>query len=1671
MVGLLRRILSSGYIIVAIGTVGFAAVLSLQFIVEFSRREAFATLQNAQNSQRTLNLLAKEIWQLRYWDNSPNFDYEALQKERIDIQRRITTLQKSVVQHAARLRQLSDVQVLNAQTDEYIDASSASHELWKKTGRWYTGTERQGLIGAIEVLDRTYQATPATAPLHSTLKEIQFEQYHILARGLVGARSMPDGVMLSDAARRALTQIDNVSLPADLMSQAKRALVALMNKEYITQQLELSASIARRNKLFDELENNLRALALDLEHTGLAAQEGFETARRQSLVIVTSGSIGLCTLFVLFGITSTRSTRRQAALLRLSERRFKDFASASSDSLVEIGPDFKIIETYRINEGNSPVDRRLAPGQPFFETPDRMLQSGLYHILKREEAFRDYEAQLPTPHGTYAYRRVNGVPFYDVNHKFAGFRLSIVNTTDQKKLELEVDSRRALYEQLVEQIPGAVFVVAIPKDGPSSLEYVSPSFTKLLGYSLEEANEKIRARGTIITGNDINRARELRARSGDGSVEMKTTVQHKDGTLIPVVYSSRRIRPGAHGEDRNLVMFLDISELEAAERAVSERERQLTSILSNIGSAYFFSVVMGDGKIEPQFCSAGVEAVLGYTPQEWTDLFLEGETGFARTAPPEDRPRIEAMFNEMKEGKDPYQWEFQAINRRLRKDGTIISCMTRGRHIRLPDGRLLQEGMVIDVTADMRRQEELIRLKAAVDGASDCIAVWRRLDKVPGGRRELIYANKAAQEMIARTTFDFDKDKAWGATEGDPEPDLDMVGIDRVVDLHGRWQGQKAVLTGPGRPVILDITLTRIDENMELHVTRDITAIKELEQANERARAELQDVVAALDFAGEGISITENTKIKFANKSFAKIVEVDNPSSVLGKAFVDLIVEADPPSSETQAAMRVAMAAGKSYASEATVTLPSGSQKILRWSTAALGDGRWINISRDVTEARSLELRRTGLDRSVAELASRRDISRMPPREVYELILREIADTMDVKRCGIWRFTTDKAALQSVLAVENGRINSEFSTLEKAGREPYFDELFTLRAIVANDVQTHPATMCMATSHFAPLGITSTLDVPILWQGALWGIICIEHVGRARTWDAAEVTYATYMADFIVMTLERLARDEAQARIEYLYQENVSILSALDSTQERIIIEDAGGYIRYVNQSVADAWGNGSKTDLMGRPFMSAFPLLTPYRRSMEAEVMASISAAGSWQGELLISRPSGEPAYVDVRVMELPDNGLLYTAEDITEQRKHEQREQQLKTQLIEAQKMESIGRLAGGVAHDFNNIIAAVRAFASLVGGEVQAGTKAKTYTERIINTCDRAADLVRQILLFSRASRAELKATNIGEVIEEITAYLRASIPASISVDVTPPERDAVVLGNAGQLVQVLMNLGLNARDAIGEKPGRIQLYTEERTLSDQEVGEYKPGLSMTKTSRTDGVLVHQYVVGAPLSDQPYLCVTVRDNGPGMSGITVERMFEPFFTTKEKTRGTGLGLPVVAAVVAAHSGFVVVTTQQGRGCRFNVYLPLSRHVALEANDNAGQDAERLRGNERVLLVDDESDLADATALLLRKYGYDVAPIYFPRDALRIFEEDPNAWDVIITDQVMPSMKGLELMSHVRKLREDIPVILCTGYSDHATERNAKGLGADAFFTKPVLPENLALAIRQVCQAKETA
>ncbi len=391
---------------------------------------------------------------------------------------------------------------------------------------------------------------------------------------------------------------------------------------------------------------------------------------------------------------------------------------------------------------------------------------------------------------------------------------------------------------------------------------------------------------------------------------------------------------------------------------------------------------------------------------------------------------------------------------------------------------------------------------------------------------------------------------------------------------------------------------------------------------------------------------------------------------------------------------------------------------------------------------------------------------------------------------------------------------------------------------------------------------------------------------------------------------------------------------------------------------------------------------------------------------------------------------GFRGIVRDVTER-------ERLQMESAQAQKMQAIGTLAGGIAHDFNNILYAIMGFAELCLDEAPDGTLLRRNLETVLNSASRAKDLVSHILTFSRQDQHERGLISVVPIVKEAIKFLRASLPSTIEIKQFIQPELASIIADPTQIHQILMNLGTNAGHAMRLTGGVLEITLENVAIEDQtSIGD--PGL----------------VPG------PYLRMTVGDTGTGMDTATVQRIFEPYFTTKQKGEGTGLGLAVVHGIVSSYGGCINVESEVGQGSTFRVYLP---SVQARASEETGTIELVPTGCERILYVDDEPVIVQMAEQMLRRLGYEVVSRTDSLEALELFRGQPNDFDLIITDLTMPNLTGVVFAQEVRKISPQIPLILCTGFSELVSEGSIESLGIGEVVRKPILKKDLAEAIRR--------
>ncbi len=379
------------------------------------------------------------------------------------------------------------------------------------------------------------------------------------------------------------------------------------------------------------------------------------------------------------------------------------------------------------------------------------------------------------------------------------------------------------------------------------------------------------------------------------------------------------------------------------------------------------------------------------------------------------------------------------------------------------------------------------------------------------------------------------------------------------------------------------------------------------------------------------------------------------------------------------------------------------------------------------------------------------------------------------------------------------------------------------------------------------------------------------------------------------------------------------------------------------------------------------------------------------------------------------------------------------LESQLHQAQKMEAIGSLAGGIAHDFNNILFAIIGFTELSMNDLPKGSNAQENLRKVLKAADRAKDMIQQILTFSRKTEKEKKPISVQSVLKEAVNLLRTSLPSTIEIrqDVDPD--CGPVMADPTRIHEIIMNLGNNSCYAMRKKGGVLEI-----TLSQEKIG--------TEDSKYD----------PDLHPGPYLKLIVEDTGHGIAANIMEKIFDPYFTTKNVGDGTGMGLSVVHGIVMDHGGDIRVYSEPGKGTAFHIYLPLIETGSVEQEIISAGPVPT--GTERILFVDDEEQIVQMVQQILESLGYHVTPHISSMEALEAFKANPDKFDLVITDMTMPNMTGAELAPRLLKIRSDIPIILCTGFSELMDENKANAIGIREYIVKPVIRDKIARIIRKV-------
>lgn len=542
--------------------------------------------------------------------------------------------------------------------------------------------------------------------------------------------------------------------------------------------------------------------------------------------------------------------------------------------------------------------------------------------------------------------------------------------------------------------------------------------------------------------------------------------------------------------------------------------------------------------------------------------------------------------------------------------------------------------------------------------------------------------------------------------------------------------------------------------------------------------------------------------------------------------------------------------------------------------------------------------------------------------------------------------------------------------------------------------------------------------------------------GEIRVWlfSAAPVeNTARGKRQVISMAIDITERKRAEQELKRLAE-------AVQQASEAIVITSTDGTMIYANPAFTRITGYQPE-EIIGqtpRLLKSGQQEASFYRKLWE-----TILAGNRWLGRIVNKRKDGSFYTAECSISPVNDLqghivNFVWMSRDITKDLEAEKK-------LAHSQRIEAIGALAGGIAHDFNNLLFPIIGLSEMLLEDMTPEMPNRENVKEMHKAAKRAGDLVKQILSFSRQSEHRKIPVRIQQVLKEVLKLSRSTIPSNIEIQSDIQTECGRVMADPTQLHQIAMNLITNAYHAVEDTGGKISISLKETEFASDDSAPQS------------------------LESGKYAMLTVSDTGAGIDPTVMNRIFEPYFTTKAQGKGTGLGLSVVYGILKEHGGDIRVDSEAGKGATFSVYLPVMERTDESATPEVAVVYET--GNERVLLVDDEGAIARLETQMLERLGYRVIARTGSIDALEAFRENPSAFDLVLTDMSMPNMTGTQLARNLLSIRADIPIIICTGFSEKTSEEKAKANGIRGFLMKPVVKSDLAKMVRKVLDEAQSS
>ncbi len=1065
---------------------------------------------------------------------------------------------------------------------------------------------------------------------------------------------------------------------------------------------------------------------------------------------------------------------------------------------------------------------------------------------------------------------------------------------------------------------------------------------------------------------------------------LEMRARRKDSSMFDIELASFRVF--IDGQDMIFAHIRDITQRKRMGEALSASERQMSTLLSNLPGIAYRCSNHHDWPME--FISEGCYALTGYDSNE---LIRADGVRYGDLIHPDDRQYVWDAVQESIRQHKPFQLEYRITAR----DGTEKWLWEQGRCINCDAPPFYLEGFITDITDKVRAERALReseeRYRLLFDGANDLILMHElAAEDQPA---HFIAVNDTAAQTLGYTKEEL---LALSPFKIIAPPSLADVPAERAhLESKGELSFTTKLITRDGNAVPVEIhsrLFQHQGKQRVISIARDITEQQQAEAALRASERRLHQILENMPVLLDATD--ENNTIIAWNRECERVTGYTADEMIDNPRALEILYPDEAYRREMME--QFIRFRGEFRDWEIELTRKDGQKRTILWSNISPqfpvnGWSSWA-VGLDITDRKQAEEAVVERQRFIDAIA----IANPSILYVYDLIERRI----------IW---INRSTEQILRHDPEDILNVNVESL-------LFQNLM------------HPDDQAKLSEHFHQFD-----------QMSDHAIFTIEH--RLRAVNGSWRWFRGYHS-----VLKRLPNGKIQqivgTLIDVTEQKHIEHTLRDSEAQLRGIVNAVYIGIGLVKDRVF-VWTNEGfrgltgydAAELEGQSTRIIYPSQEEYERvGRELYTVDDPTSVRTCEGQF----QHKDGRLIDVQltlapiVLEQIGAGFIVTAFDLTE-RKY------LEKQLRHAQKMEAIGQLAGGIAHDFNNTLQWISGYAELSLEAFPHEAQLHELLGQVLNGVERASEMIKQLLAFSRQSEQERKSLFLQTAVKEALKFLRGVLPSNIEIMMDIHDCDAV-LADPIRIHQVVMNLCTNAWQAMVEDGGALYVSLDQIEVTSEQ---------------TAGI--------ADLKAGQYACLSIRDTGQGMDEATKARIFEPYFTTKADLGGTGLGLAVVYGIVQSHYAAIMVESAPGEGSTFTIYFPI-----LTSSYGVGQEAQLLqaavRGNERVLLVDDEEGITQAVTQGLERLGYKVTACYDSRDAAALFFESPFSFDIVVTDMIMPHMTGLRLARAMRKVRPELPIILCSGFSELIDETETQALDIQRVLIKPFRHNELALAIREV-------